>query len=309
MSRMKQRFKELVSSEALMAYDDYIKMNQIVPRTGNFRATVIQMAGFEVVHLCVIVTGYGLLPELLEKNKSHLNGPALFWLPFAYMATHSVMIFVFHIWLSYNVEHSDLRRGDTAKIVTCFYAVLALILLCLDVSPDIQKFGLFLTAVLVSLGQKATMYRSYLVLGLSPDHQFDLQMILLRFIFSTVSIVWALLFGVTRVWLFASLIVFAYLFVALLYYFGLSRMEVSGPTLQLLHAAMPYDNGDLPNQQKFEHESFEAQRQINIMLERFIAGEVRAINHRSELPQDDPAQLSRVDVRKRVELLRWWTFT
>jgi len=27
LSRMKQRFKELVSSEALMAYDDYIKMN------------------------------------------------------------------------------------------------------------------------------------------------------------------------------------------------------------------------------------------------------------------------------------------
>lgn len=45
------------------------------------------MAGFEVMHFAVIISGYGIVLELIKKTSAELKGPELFWLPITYNFT------------------------------------------------------------------------------------------------------------------------------------------------------------------------------------------------------------------------------
>lgn len=63
---------------------------------------MLQMACFDLVHYAIIISGYGIVLEFIHKKETDMNGPALFWLPFVYMATQALMVFVFYKWININ---------------------------------------------------------------------------------------------------------------------------------------------------------------------------------------------------------------
>ena len=101
MHRLKFRFKEFCK-HSLIPYEQYTQMGVETPNITNFTSTMLQMACFDLVHYAIIISGYGIVLEFINKKESDMKGPALFWLPFVYMATQALMVFVFYKWIKVN---------------------------------------------------------------------------------------------------------------------------------------------------------------------------------------------------------------
>lgn len=56
-----------------------------VPDRNLIWSTKIQMAGFDLVHFAVMVSGYGIILEFIQKKDADMYGLALFGLPFSYI--------------------------------------------------------------------------------------------------------------------------------------------------------------------------------------------------------------------------------
>ena len=98
------------------------------------------------------------------------------------------------------------------------------------------------------------------MLGLNPDFDYDVKLYSFRCCLAIFALVWCHLFTLRSVWVLTTLALITYEVLALVYYLGLSRMQVqSGSCISLLRLTMPYDNEDPGNEEKIQHESFEAQ--------------------------------------------------
>ena len=162
------------------------------------------------------------------------------------------MVFVIFNWIKKNEQ---LRIGDTAEWVTYMVTLLFLLVLGMDFSPHLHKMGLIFGAIFVSLGQKMTMYRAYLILGLNPDFEYEIKLQSFRSIISLLLLTWAILFSLRSIWILCTLHLLVYLLLALLYYFGLSRLQLPASTnsrgfLGLLRRSMPYDIESGPGDQE-----------------------------------------------------------
>ena len=57
------------------------------PHYANFKSTLFQMACFDLVHFAIVISGYGIVLQFIDKRESDVKGPALFYLPCTYLAT------------------------------------------------------------------------------------------------------------------------------------------------------------------------------------------------------------------------------
>ena len=153
-----------------------------------------------------------------------------------------------------------MRKGDTADSVAILNALLLLLVISMDFHSHLHKLGLIFGAISVSLGQKATCYRAYLVLGLNPDFAYDVKLYNFRSFLALFALIWCHLFTLRSVWVLTTISLLVYEVLALIYHFGLSRLQgaSSSGCLSLLRHTMPYDNSEAGNEEKFEHEAFEA---------------------------------------------------
>lgn len=86
MQFLQLRFKNFCK-HSLMGYEHYTQMGVEPPNPLNFKSTLIQMIGFDLAHYAIIISGYGIVLEFINKKNTQTKGPELFWLPFAYIVT------------------------------------------------------------------------------------------------------------------------------------------------------------------------------------------------------------------------------